>query len=646
MCGITGFCDLDRSLGEDELRARVDAMRETLHHRGPDAGGSWVDPRAGIALGHRRLSIVDLTAEGSQPMTSASGRLVISYNGELYNHAEMRAELAASGARFRGRSDTETLVEAIDAWGLERTLDRSNGMFAFALWERPSGTLHLVRDRIGIKPLYWGVAGRSVLFGSELDALRAHPDFVGRIDRDALALLLRHNHVPAPYAIYEGVRKLPPGSILSFRPADGAPDTSAPRAWWSAADALARAEADPFLGRPREAADALEALLADAVRIRTMADVPLGAFLSGGIDSSLVVALMGAETNPPPKTFTIGFPDRAFDEAPHARAVARHLGTDHTELEVTPEQALAVVPRIASVWDEPFADSSQIPTLLVSELARRRVTVALAGDGGDELFGGYRRYVWSRVIWSVIRGWPAPLRRLVRGLLRATVPDRGRSLRNVRRVAELLTAASPLALYHRLMSHWPDPGAIVLGATEPPTAYTGRLAPPARARHEQLLSWLDTVAYLPDDLLVKTDRATMAVGLEGRVPLLDHRVVEMAWRLPIGMRLRGATGKWILRRVLHRHVPASLVERPKMGFGVPLGSWLRGSLRDWACELLAPDRLRREGFLAPEPIGRLLEAHLSGRRDAHHDLWCVLVFQAWLQRQSSRDALSSSPATS
>ena len=629
MCGIVGLLDPGCSRSGEELQPAIERMRDSLLHRGPDDAGTWMDAGAGIALGHRRLSIIDLSAEGHQPMASASGRWVLVYNGEIYNHPELRTELEQAGSRFRGHSDTEVVVEAVDRWGLLASLERFNGMFAFALWDRRDRELHLVRDRLGIKPLYYGRCGGELVFASELRALRAHPRFASDVDRGAVALLLRHNHVPAPYSIYEGIRKLAPGSLLTI--AHSATGLGDPQVWWSARQRLEAAT--PFQGNEQEGLDCLEGLLRDAVNRRMVADVPLGAFLSGGIDSSIVVALMQAQARRPVRTFSIGFDVAAYDESPYARRVAEHLGCDHTDLMVTAEDALEVVPRLAELWDEPFGDSSQIPTFLVSQLARRDVTVSLSGDGGDEVFWGYRRYLWAREIRGATAWLPASVRRALGEGAKAVVPERGMG-KNVHRVAGLLPAEDRADLYRRLMSHWQQPETLVLDAREPATVYSNAASWPSDLGYESWMAWLDTVAYLPDDLLVKLDRASMAVGLEARVPLLDHRVVEWAFGLPATWKRRGRTGKWLLRQVLHRHVPAELVERPKMGFGVPLGEWLRGGLRSWAEDLLDEDRLRRQGLLAPGPIRAAWQEHVSGRRDLHHDLWIVLVLQAWLAEVS------------
>jgi asparagine synthase (glutamine-hydrolysing) len=629
-------------------------MADSLQHRGPDDAGAWVNPEAGIALGHRRLSIVDLSPMGHQPMVSASRRYVIILNGEIYNHVVLRAALGRQ--LWRGHSDTETLLACFEAWGIEPTLRKCVGMFAFALWDSVVRALYLVRDRMGEKPLYYGWQKGVFLFGSELKALKQHPLFRGEIDRDALTLLLRHNYIPAPYSIYKDIRKLPPGTLLKLEVGDGQfaqgsmPD---PVPYWSLSAVVVAGQREPFPGNDADAVSALEARLMESVGLQMVADVPLGAFLSGGVDSSTVVALMQAQSSRPVRTFTIGFNEDGYNEAEHAKAVARHLGTDHTELHVTPKEAMDVIPRLPALYDEPFSDSSQIPTFLISQLARQHVTVSLSGDAGDELFGGYNRYYWAAKLWRWLRVLPKPARSGLAGVLTAMSPSTWNAAfasssrlipaawshanpgDKLHKLAEILAARSPEEIYLGLVSHWKQPGAVVVGGAEPPTALIEFARQTSLPDFENRMMYLDALSYLPDDILVKVDRAAMGVSLETRVPLLDHRVVEFAWRLPLSMKIRNGQGKWILRRVLYKYVPKELIERPKMGFGVPIDSWLRGPLRDWAESLLDESRLKREGFFHPGAIRQKWAEHLSGRRNWQHYLWDVLMFQAWHERQAA-----------
>lgn len=649
MCGFTGYLAISNLTFESTAVPTLRHMANAIGHRGPDSDGYWADPAAGIGLAHRRLAIVDLSPAGAQPMASGSGRYVIAFNGEIYNHLRLRQILENEGrvaAPWRGHSDTETLLAGFDAWGIVGTLQRAIGMFAIALWDRETRTLTLARDRLGEKPVYYGWQGQGTaaafLFGSELSTLRRHPAFEAEVNRDALALYMRHNCIGGAHSIYSGIHKLPPGHVLTV-------STAAPEAvvhpWWSGAAVATQGVAQPFAGTPDQAVDALEVLLRDAVAQQMMADVPLGAFLSGGIDSSTVVALMQAQSSRPVRTFSIGFHEEGYNEAEHAKAVAKHLGTDHTELYVTPEQALAVIPKLPALYSEPFADSSQIPTYLVSQLARQHVTVSLSGDAGDELFCGYTRYQMTAGLWGKVSRLPRPLRQLAAGLVTAVPPaawDKLGGLLPMSRVgdklhkgAALLGSCSVADLYRGMVSHWTDPASVVLGATEPATVLT-ELAPalPGLGDVERMMA-LDMLSYLPDDILAKVDRAAMGVSLETRVPFLDHRVVEFAWSLPLNYKLRGGVTKWPLRQVLYRHVPRELVERPKMGFGVPIDHWLRGPLRDWAESLLAEPRLRAEGFFNPDPIRRKWAEHLSGQRNWQYHLWDVLMFQAWLEQQRS-----------
>lgn len=632
-------------------------MISQLALRGPDDEGIWLDRNAGLALGHRRLSILDLSPQGHQPMLSPCGRYVIAFNGEIYNHLDLRRDLEASPqpgllpkgekkeVAWRGHADTETLLAAIAAWGLEATLKKCVGMFAFALWDRETRTLTLARDRLGEKPLYYGRQGDALLFGSELKALKAHPAFCSEIDRDALTLYLRHNYIPAPYSIYKGIFKLPPGTWVEIK--EGL-KIGEPVVYWSAFAVAEMGQRSLFMGSEAEAVEELERLLQQSIAGQMMADVPLGAFLSGGVDSSVVVALMQAQSNRPVKTFTIGFQDRDYNEAEYAHAVAKHLGTEHTELYVSPEQAMAVIPKLPLIYDEPFSDSSQIPTWLVSQMAREKVAVSLSGDGGDELFGGYNRYFLGPDIWNKIGRFPLPLRSYMAGAMTRIAPERWNSAMRMvapllpsklrfgnpgdklHKFAGVLSSESMESLYLGLVSHWDDPSSIVLGGKEPLTVLTDRSQWPGLPGLVQRMMALDTVSYLPDDILAKVDRAAMSVSLETRVPFLDHRVVEFAWRLPLSMKIHNGQGKHILRQVLYKHVPRELIERPKMGFGIPLDSWLRGPLRDWAESLLDEGRLKRECFFDPVPIRKKWQEHLSGSRNWQYHLWDILMFQSWL----------------
>ncbi len=624
-------------------------MATSLAHRGPDDEGVWVDAHVGVALGHRRLSILDLSTEGHQPMVSASGRYVVVFNGEIYNFQELRSELErtprAAVPAFRGHSDTEVMLAAFEQWGVEEAVARFNGMFAFIVWDREERLLHLVRDRLGEKPLFYAWMGNTFLFGSELKALRCHPDFRAEIDRDALALYMKFGYVPAADSIYRGTYKLPPGCLLTVAvPPSERPE---PASYWSARDVAEDGVANPFPGSLEEVIARLEDLLRDSIRLRMVADVPLGVLLSGGIDSSTVTALMQAQSTRPIKTFSIGFKDPEFNEATHAAGVARHLGTDHTELYVTPGHALAVIPRLPTIYDEPFADSSQIPTFLVCSLARKHVKVGLSGDGGDEVFGGYNRHVWGPRIWKTMRWIPKGVRKKVAAALTVLSPQEWDTAfqkmevllpeiikqthpgDKLHKLAEIGVAENPEAMYEKLVSHWNGAESLVLGTSGPSALYRGLGA--ELPDFTQRMMYLDTVTYLPDDILVKVDRASMSVSLETRVPFLDHRVVEFAWKLPSAMKIRNGQGKRLLRQILHQHVPKKLTERPKAGFAIPLADWLRGPLRDWAEALLDERRLEAEGFLAPKPIRDKWVEHLSSKRNWVSQLWNVLMFQAWLE---------------
>jgi|MDSW01.1.fsa_nt_gb asparagine synthase (glutamine-hydrolysing) len=653
MCGIAGFITAGDDNSPEVMQRFLTAMSNAITHRGPDDEGSWSDAEAGVWLGHRRLSIVDLSNAGHQPMRSASGRYMIAFNGEIYNHLSLRQEIEAAGEApsWCGHSDTETLLQGFDFWGIQATVERAVGMFAFAVWDRQNATLILGRDRLGEKPLYYGWQGRGVhavfLFGSELKALRKHSAFERNVDRGALGLQLRHNCIPAPYCIYEGISKLLPGNLLSV-----SRQQPEPRVWtyWSVAEVAKSGVANVFSGSDRQAVDKLESLLKDSVSKQMVADVPLGAFLSGGVDSSTIVALMQAQSINPVKTFTIGFNEDNYNEAAHAKLVAQHLGTDHTELYLTAEQARSVIPFLANLYDEPFSDSSQIPMFLVSQLAQQHVSVSLSGDAGDELFCGYNRYQMTANLWRKIVTVPIPLRKLVARCLTSISPttlDRLATILSrfmpgsalpahvggkLHKGAEVLSSQSAHELYSGLVSHWTDLDTVVVQGQEPPTLLTGNLPNLSGLDDVQRMMAFDMMTYLPDDILTKVDRAAMGVSLETRVPFLDHRLVEFAWSLPQSMKLRDGKSKWALRQVLYRHVPKALIERPKMGFGVPIDSWLRGPLREWAEDLLSEARLKHEGFLNYVPIRKKWTEHLSGRRNWQYQLWDVLMFQAWLEK--------------
>ena len=627
-------------------------MANAIAHRGPDNFGAWADEQTGIALGHRRLAIVDLSPAGHQPMLSASGRYMVVFNGEIYNHLLLRKvlESARQAPSWQGHSDTETLLAGIDAWGIQGTVEQSIGMFAFAVWDRQTNTLTLGRDRLGEKPMYYGWQGRgndaAFLFGSELKALRAHPAFENKINRNALSLQLRHNCIPAPHCIYKGIAKLLPGSLLTVSLQQREPKIWA---YWSGSKIAEFGVANAFMGDAEQAVDELETLLKDSVRQQIMADVPVGAFLSGGVDSSTIVALMQTQSSQPVRTFTIGFNEDGYNEAVHAKAVARHLGTEHNELYVTPEQARSVIPSLPTLYDEPFSDSSQIPTFLVSQLARSSVTVSLSGDAGDELFCGYNRYNMAANLWSKLAAVPLPLRKLAAVGLTSISPQswnrlaegfsglRSRSARfsnvgeKLHKGAGVLASQSSDALYLGLVSHWDDPSSVVIGGHEPATLLSGNMPALNGLDNIQRMMALDMLTYLPDDILNKVDRAAMGASLETRLPFLNHRVVEFAWSLPQTMKLRDGKTKWALRQVLYRHVPKALIERPKMGFGVPIDSWLRGPLREWAEGLLNEKRLQQEGYFYPLPIRQKWAEHLSGKRNWQYHLWDVLMFQAWLE---------------
>ena len=658
MCGFAGFLT-NNSITVDNAEAVANSMALTIQHRGPDDGGVWIDDQAGIALAHRRLSILDLSPAGHQPMSSKSNRYVIAFNGEIYNHLELRRELEmmpqtssitakdVAAINWRGHSDTETLLAGFEAWGVEATLKKTVGMFAISLWDKEDKVLTLARDRMGEKPLYYGFQNKTFLFGSELKALKAHPDFSGDIDRDVLCLYLRHCYIPAPYSIYNGVKKLLPGTFVQVRLEDDVNSTLlTPKPYWSMEEVVAKGIDNPFIGSDEQAINALDSQLKQSIGLQMMADVPLGAFLSGGVDSSVVVALMQSQSSQPVKTFSIGFDEAGYNEANYAKAVAQHLGTDHTELYVSSAEAMKIIPLLGKMYDEPFADSSQIPTFLVSKMAKQQVTVSLSGDGGDELFGGYNRYLLVDK-WKKIECVPFALRKLIGHLIKTLSPESWDAI--FQQVSKLKTLPSNIGekleklanrlekidgsqnLYYSLVSEIDYPEQIVLRSLEPKTWLTNSGMKVSANDVKQEMMFLDTMTYLPDDILVKVDRAAMANSLETRVPLLDHRVVELASQLPMNMKIRNGETKWLLRQVLYQYVPKELIERPKAGFGIPLAQWLRGPLKDWAESLLDEKRLVQEGYFNVHFIRNLWDAHLSGKRNHQSLLWSVLMFQAWLE---------------
>lgn len=648
MCGISGYLSLNRYRNNEEMQTLLQSMGRAILARGPDDAGEWWDSNSGIGFSHRRLSVQDLSPAGHQPMVSASERYVLVFNGEIYNHLELRQCLETEGCApaWRGHSDTETLLAGFARWGVAQTVKKAVGMFAFALWDRDERVLTLGRDRLGEKPLFYGWQRGCFLFGSELKALKAHPAFEGSIDRGALALYMRHNCIPSPYSIYMGIHKLPPASLLQVSLTKPEPKIDT---YWSAV--AVTQQVGRFQGGVEDAVNQLDAVLRQAIGQQMVADVPLGAFLSGGVDSSTVVALMQAQSIRPVKTFSIGFQEDAFDEAQYAKAVAYHLGTDHEELYVTSAQAMEVIPQLPRVYDEPFADSSQIPTFLVAQMASRHVTVSLSGDAGDELFCGYNRYLMTERLWRNTSIMPRPLRNLLARSLQALAPNTWNSLLapligllpvqhrhanvgdKLHKLAGVLDVDNAAALYHRLISHWHYPADLVLGSEEPSTLLQTVWPALEHLGEIERMMALDLVTYLPDDNLVKVDRAAMGNSLESRVPMLDHRVVEFAWSLPLAYKLRDGVTKWVLREVLYRYVPRELIERPKMGFGVPIDGWLRGPLKNWAEALLDEGRLRREGFFNPSPIREKWAEHLSGKRNWQYLLWNVLMFQVWLESQ-------------
>lgn len=650
MCGICGFYSKS-SFKSDEI---IKKMNLSIHHRGPDDSGIWQDGNAGIVFGHQRLSIIDPTPAGKQPMHSSSGRLILTYNGEIYNHLEIRSELQEikSNIKWHSKTDTETLVEALDFWGIEVTLKKLVGMFAFAVWDRKLRSLTLVRDRMGEKPIYFGWQGigdKTVfLFGSELKALKVHPEFRGNINNDAIALQLRHNCIPAPYSIYKDIFKLLPGHYLQLKENDLVKKLLPnPKPYWSLVEVATQGVNKLKSLSTNDIEKELEQLLKISIKQQMMSDVPLGVFLSGGVDSSTVVALMQAQSNQPIKTFTIGFNEQEYNEAKYAKEVAKYLGTDHTELYVSAEQAMAVIPKLSLIYDEPFSDSSQIPTFLVSQLAKKKVTVALTGDGGDEVFCGYNRYIYSKNLWNKLTLIPLPLRKiLASGIKSINSQSWNKFLKilpslnqytnladKVYKVTSALESKTLFDLYYKLISNWQNPNEILLDGKEPRTFLTNYESELTKLDGQQQMMLLDSMTYLPDDILVKTDRAAMATSLETRAPFLNHKLLEYAWQIPQPLKLKKTQSKWILRQILYKYIPKKLVERPKVGFGVPIDSWLRGPLKDWAQALLDKTKLRNQGFFNPDSISIKWTEHLSGKKNWQYEIWSILMFQEWLSKK-------------
>ena len=647
MCGINGFY----SKSSSTFNNVIVKMNLAISHRGPDSNGTWTDKNSGIVLGHQRLSIIDLSVAGNQPMQSNSGRFILTYNGEVYNHLEIRQELEKNNSeiKWRGNSDTETLLEAIDFWGVEVTLKKTVGMFAFGVWDKKNRSLTLVKDRMGEKPLYFGWQGEGdnkvFLFGSELKGLKVHPEFNGEINRDSIALQLRHNCIPAPYSIYKNIYKLLPGHYLQLNENDLKKGLlSSQKPYWSVTECAIDGNNNQLKLSESNIQKNLKIHLKSTIKQQMISDVPLGAFLSGGIDSSTIVALMQSQSNYPIKTFTIGFNESDYSEAQYAKKIAKHLGTDHTELYVPPKKAMEVIPKLPMMYDEPFSDSSQIPTFLVSQLAKQQVKVALSGDGGDELFCGYNRYLMSKKFWNTFRLMPLNLRKYIAYGIQSISP------KNLSRIskfmpglnqystfgdkmhkgANVLKAKSLYNLYYMLCSHWQNPTDVVINSKEPGTLLTEFKAELTGLNSQQQMMARDLTTYLPDDILVKVDRAAMASSLETRVPFLDHKLIEYVWKIPHSLKFRNGQGKWILRQILNQYIPENLTKRSKMGFGIPIDTWLRGPLRDWAENLLNEKRLKEEGFFNPKLIRDKWEDHLSDKRNWQSDLWDILMFQAWI----------------
>jgi asparagine synthase (glutamine-hydrolysing) len=645
MCGLTGFIWNSDSKISHVARS-LDLMTDAINHRGPDSEGSWIDEKDCISFGHKRLSVIDLTSAGSQPMFSNSKRYIIAFNGEIYNHNTLR-DLLKKEIVWNGHSDTETLLACFEHWGVDKTLENLVGMFAIALYDSEEKALYLVRDRMGEKPLYYGWNNGVFLFGSELKAIKSFPGFSGVVDRSALSLYLKYDYVPAPFSIYQGIKKLPQASYIKIKMNSGRWDSKQildPIKYWSLKEVALSGQSNASKkNNEYRLIDKLDDVLSKSIEQQMISDVPLGAFLSGGVDSSLVASLMQKNSMNKIQTFTVGFNERSYNEAEYAKKVALHLGTEHTELYISPEQAINVIPKLPLIYDEPFADSSQIPTFLVSEMAKKHVTVAISGDGGDELFGGYNRYTMACKIWKIVEKTPFFVRKALSKGITSVTPKIWDNLGNsipqkfnvahpgdkAYKFADILLASEISDVYDRLVSHWEHSCDVVIGCNN--------INKPIYESHftndEHNMMFFDSVSYLPDDILTKVDRASMASSLETRVPFLSHKVVEFAWNLPLDVKIRDSKGKWIVRKVLDNYVPNKLIDRPKMGFGIPIDSWLRGPLKDWAESLLDESRLKNEGFFHPEPIRKIWAEHLSEKRNWHHHLWSILMFQAWLEQQ-------------
>ncbi|MCF2155402.1 asparagine synthase (glutamine-hydrolyzing) [Photobacterium carnosum] len=647
MCGFTGFISFSKK-DNDEICSIIKKMNDTLSYRGPDSDGFWFNYQQGLALGHRRLAIQDLSPAGHQPMLSSSGRYQIVFNGEIYNHLDLRAELEKeygySKGYWNGHSDTETLLSCFDKWGIRETTNKMVGMFSIALWDNKNNSLSLIRDRLGEKPLYYGWQGDTFLFGSELKALKKHPKFKACINRGALALYLRYNNVPSPYSIYENIFKLSPGKILTLTSDKKEVITE----YWSVPSVIEKAQDNIFTGTANDAVDCLQQKLSLSIEQQMLSDVSLGAFLSGGVDSSTVVSMMQSLSTKPIKTFTIGFEDKGYNEAVHAKSIAKHLNTEHTELYITPTDAQSVIPSLSSIYDEPFADVSQIPTILVSQLAKQKVTVSLSGDGGDELFAGYNRHNKIYKTWPKLQKIPLSYRCQSAKLLKAISPkiwDSAQSLipsryrvrqlgDKIHKSANVLGSSTFDDLYLGLISQFQNPSSWLLAGDEIENIMSSNLLKIPSISNTEVSMALDMMMYLPDDVLTKVDRAAMSQSLETRVPMLDHRIVEFAWSLPLDYKLRDGQSKWILKKVLERYIPQNLIDRPKMGFSVPIDSWLRGPLYDWVESLINEERLYKEGYFKVEMVRQLWKEHLSCKFNHQYQLWTILMFQQWLNTES------------